>query len=151
MTLNAGATLDALVSHAMACGLFERVNQHEPKNAPGNGLSCAVWADTVRPSVTSGLAATSVQVIYKLRIYTNMLSEPQDAIDPQVLNAVDVLMGELLGDYDLGGTVMCVDVRGIAGVRMDAQAGYITQGGVQMRVMTITLPTLVNDVWTENA
>lgn len=150
MSLNAGAHLNSLVSHAMTLGLFERVNAHEPKNAPGNGLTCAVWVDTVRPDPQgSGLAATSALVVYKLRIYTSMHSEPQDAIDPEVLNAVDVLWTSLIGSLTLEGSVRCIDVRGMAGVRMEAQAGYVKQADTEMRVMTITLPLLVNDVWAE--
>lgn len=151
MSLGATAVLDAVISHAKASGLFERVNGHEPKNPPGNGLSCAVWADRVRPANTSGLTATSAQILFKVRVYSSMQQQPYDAIDPGILNAVDVLWTAYIGDLTLGDTAMSIDVRGMAGDRMDAQAGYVpsSDGGPQMRVMTITLPVLINDVWVE--
>jgi hypothetical protein len=140
---------NVIQSHALASGLFERVNTHEPKNAPGNGLTCAVWAQSVTAVNSSGLASNTAQVVFMVRVYSTMLQEPQDAIDPYLLNAVDVLYATYLGDFTLGDTVRCIDVRGQAGVRMAAQAGYITQDGNQYRVMTITLPVLINDAWDE--
>ena len=149
MSLNATAILDVIISHAMETGLFERVNGHEPRSVPGNGLSAAVWADRVRPAISSGLASSSAQILFKVRIFSSMQTQPYDAIDPNVLNAVDVLWGLYIGDLTLNGQAMAVDVRGMGGDGMMAQAGYIPQDGVQLRVMTITLPVLVNDVWVE--
>lgn len=153
MSLGGTAILDVIISRAMATGLFERVNGHEPLSPPGNGLSAAVWADRVMPAIGSGLASSDVQILFKVRIYSSMLQEPQDAIDPGVLNAVDVLMSAYMGGFTLGGSVKAVDIRGMAGVVLDAQAGYVPvpQGGAPMRVMTITLPVLVNSVWDEVA
>lgn len=144
--------LDRIVSHAMASGQFERVNQHEPKSAPGNGLHCAVWAQRIGPDRRgSGLASTSAHLIFNIRIYMSMVSEPQDAIDPAVMAAVDALMAAYAGDFTLGGLVRNVDIRGIDGIPMTAEAGYLNQDNKIYRVMTITLPVLVNDAWAEAA
>lgn len=149
MALDTTGILDKVVSHAMASGRFDRVNQHEPKNAPGHGLTCAVWANQIGPARGSGLAATSALVVLNVRIYTNMLAEPQDAIDPRVADATDALFNAYIGGFTLGGTVQAVDVRGMAGIPIAALAGYINIGGVLYRCMTITLPVIVNDVWAE--
>lgn len=152
MSLNGNAILNAVISHAMELGLFERVNGHEPRNASGSGMTCAVWIDTLRADpARSGLAVTSAHMVLRLRIYSSMLQEPADAIDPQIIDAVDVLFNVYVGDFTLGDLVFAVDVEGMAGPRLEAQAGYITQDGQQMRVMTITLPLLIGDVWTEVA
>lgn len=143
------AVLDAVVSHAMASGRFETVNAHEPKNAPGNGLTCAVWVDGVVPVLSSGLASTSAVLRLNVRIFTNMLGEPQDLIDPNVMVAVDELFAAYIGDFELGGLIRNVDVRGQHGVPLSAQAGYINQDQVMLRVVTITLPLIVNDAWEE--
>lgn len=45
---------DNVVSLALASGRFEHVNQHEPKNAPGNGLECSVWMNNIVPIRPSG-------------------------------------------------------------------------------------------------
>ena len=152
MSLDASAIVDAVASHAMASGLFDRVNLHEPKNAPGGGLTAAVWADTMGPiPAASGLASTSGRVVLKVRTYTNMMSEPQDAIDPAMLRAVDILLTAYSGDFTLGGLVRNIDLLGAHGTGLSAQAGYINVSGQMMRVYDITLPIVANALWTQEA
>lgn len=146
--MNIAGILDGVVSHAAASGWFERVNSHEPKNAPGKGLTAAVWVQSMGPVPTgSGLQATTGHVVFNVRVYSSMLQEPQDAIDPNMLAAVDALFAAYSGDFDLGGTVRCVDLLGQAGTPLSAQAGYLTIDNKIFRVMTVTLPVLVNDAW----
>lgn len=147
MALDTKAILDAVVSHALASGHFERVNQHEPKSAPGNGLSAAVWVDRVGPARGSGLAMTSALLVLNVRLYTSMLSEPQDAIDPNLMAAHDALMTAYSGAFTLGGLVRSVDLLGAAGTPLSSQAGYLNQDSKLFRVITITLPVIVNDCW----
>ena len=148
------AVFDKVVSHAAASGYFERVNQHEPKskNPAGTGMTCAVWMQSIRPSAkSSGLAATSGRLEFTVRIYTSMTAEPQDAIDPAVLRAVNALMTAYSGDFELGGEVRHVDLLGAEGVPLSAEAGYLEQGGRLYRVMDILLPLIVNDLWNQEA
>lgn len=151
MALDISTILNNVISHAMASGMFERVNQHEPKNAPGNGLTCAVWVDRIAPTQSSGLSSTSAVVTFRIRLYSNMLQEPQDSIDPNIVLAVDSLMTAYSGDFDLGGSVRNVDLLGLAGLPLQAQAGYLNQDSKLFRVMDITLPVIVNDVWDQVA
>jgi hypothetical protein len=152
MALDTVAILDRVVSHALAAGYFERVNGHEPKTAPGHGLHAAVWVDSVKPaSGQSGLIATTALFVVNVRIYQNMIAEPQDMIDPRVMAAVDALMTAYSGDFELGGTVRNIDLMGMAGTPMAAQAGYIQQDGKVYRAVTITLPLVINDVWSQAA
>jgi len=144
--------LDRVVSHAMALGLFERVNQHEPKNAPGNGLTYAVWSQSMQPlPLASGLASTTGRIEFNCRIYTSMLQQPYDMIDPNIITATDKLMAAYSGDFDLGGTIRDVDLLGEHGTPLSANAGYLTQDSKTFRVMTITLPLIVNDLWDQGA
>ncbi len=55
--------LDGVISHALATGLFDGgVNGHEPKSSPGNGLTCAVWAQRVAPvALASGRTTRSTR------------------------------------------------------------------------------------------
>ena len=148
MSLNVIGLLAAIESHALSLGRFDRVNTHEPKNAPGSGLTCAIWADRIEPARgASGLAATTSRVTFNIRVYTSMLQEPQDAIDPAVMEAVDALMAAYSGDFELGGQARNVDLLGQTGTPMQAQAGYLTIGSTMYRVVTVTLPVLVNDLW----
>jgi len=141
--------LNALVSHAMAIGYFERVNTHEPKSAPGNGLYCAIWVDTIDPVTSSGLAATSGRVAFHIRVYSNMLGEPQDDIDPNILGAVCGLLDDYTGQFELGGAggTRNVDLLGQHGQALSAAAGYVNMDGRIYRVMVIVMPVLVNDLF----
>lgn len=142
--------LDHVVSHAMTTGHFDRVNSHEPKSAPGNGLYCSVWVDNVRMA-TSGLDVVSATVVFKVRVGSNMIAEPQDGIDPQIMNAVDALMTNYIGDFTFDGTVRSIDVFGSEGEGLSVDAGYVEQDKKMFRIMDITLPVTINDLWTETA
>ncbi len=148
--MNVTALYDAVVSHALTLGQFEQVNTHEPKNAPGNGLDCAVWVQEIGPT-SSGLAATSARVEFSVRIYSNMIQEPQDLIDPNIFKAVDALLTAYSGDFTLGGTVRAVDLSGMGGNPLKAVAGYLGVDNKLFRIMTVTLPVLINDAWTQAA
>jgi hypothetical protein len=148
MAVDIEGILGAVVSHAMASGHFEKVNGHEPKAAPGKGLTAAVWVQAIAPVPRgSGLATTTGRIELRDRIYTPMVQEPQDAIDPAVLTATIDLMGAYSGDFTLDGRIRNVDLLGQAGVPLSAQAGYLNQDGRLFRVMDITLPLIVNDIW----
>lgn len=151
MALDINGILNAVVSHALALGHFEAVNGHEPKNAPGTGLTAAVWVDRVDTVRSSGLDSTSVRLLLNVRLYTGAEQEPADAIDPALLTALDELMRAYVGDFTLGGLVREVDVRGTHGIGLEARAGYLQQDAALLRVMTITLPAIINDLWEEVA
>lgn len=138
-----------IVSHALRLGRFESVNQHEPKNKPGNGLRAAVWVESIEPVTSSGLASVSGRVTFSFRIYQNFKSEPEEAIDPDVLKACNDLMREYSGDFDLGTTVRHIDIFGSAGFGLSARAGYLDIDRSLYRVMTLTIPIIINDLWTE--
>ena len=143
--------IDNVVSHAMQLGIFESVNSHEPKSAPGSGLRYAVWADAIMPiAAASGVASTSGKVVLNGRVYGNMLQKPEDDVDPQIITAVTTLIGAYSGDFDFGESVRNVDLLGMYGQSLSAQAGYVTIGGAMYRVMTITVPIVINDMWSQN-
>lgn len=151
MAVDIDGILNAIVSHALSTGYLDQVNQHEPKNRPGHGITGAVWVDHIRPVQSSGLNSTSVVMVFNLRLYTSTLQEPQDAIDPEMVRTIDALFTAYIGDFTLGGLARGVDVRGIEGAPLDGQAGYLKQDEVLYRVFTITLPVVVNDAWDEEA
>lgn len=145
-------TLFNRVSSALATlGIFERINTHEPENAPQNGYTAALWVDRIEPVLSSGLESTSVRVAFLLRLYTTLTQEPADIIDPVLLTNTDTVLAVFSGDFTLGGAVREVDLLGQFGPGLSAQAGYINIGGTMYRVMTVTLPLIVNDVWAQEA
>jgi hypothetical protein len=146
------ALFNAVVSDAKACGWFDRVNAAEPMSAPGHGLSAAVWIQAGPNPVgtESGLDKASGLVIFNVRIYTPLTAAVRDEIDPKVTKAVSALFRRWHDNYDFGLNPMVrnVDIFGQAGVRLDSRAGYVEVSGQMCRVMTITLPVIVNDIWT---
>jgi hypothetical protein len=149
--LSSQALVDKLASVALTTGRFDRVNMHEPKAPPGSGLTAAVWVQELRPISTSGLASTSVLFVAVLRIYTNMLQEPQDAIDPLVCDAADDLVARFSSGFTLGGVVREVDLLGAYGTGLAVLAGYLTIQQTMYRCMDLILPLVLNDVWDQGA
>ena len=143
---------DALVSKAAATGSFRRVNSHEPKAAPGSGLTLAIWADSIQPvAQASGLASTSGVVTFLARAYGNMLQKPEDEIDPRLMASASVLIGAYSADFTLGALVRNIDLLGMYGRKMGGQAGYVTIGGAMYRIFTVTVPCVMDDLWSQEA
>lgn len=153
MAINAQDIVDRLASHAMTTGVFDRVNTHEPKNKPGRGLTCAIWVDRIEPARgRSGLASTTARVVMNVRVYTNMLQNPQDAIDPSVMAATDLLFEAYSGDFQLGDETRWIDLLGATqGHPLFSQSGYINIDNMVYRVITITVPVIVEEAWTQTA
>ena len=140
---------DRVTSLALSSGYFDTVAQHEPKNAPGKGLSLFVWLTRFVPIQTSGLNSTSVRIDINAQLRCSMTREPQDDIDLDLIEAADALCAEINGDLDLGASIRSVDVFGQHGASLDGVSGYIDQDGHKFRVLDITVPCLVNDAWTQ--
>ena len=151
MAINSQDIVDRVASHAKATGLFDRVNKHEPKNKPARGLTCAIWVDRIEPARgRAGLQSTTARVVLNVRVYTNMLQNPQDAIDPNVMRAVDVLFEAYSGDFQLGDANRWIDLLGATqGHELFSQSGYINIDNMVFRVMTITVPVIVEEAWTQ--
>lgn len=150
--LNAQSIINATIDVALATGLFDVVNGHEPKSPPGSGLTAAVWVQRILPADgASGLGDTAALLLLNLRIYTSMRGANDDAIDPAVTDATDQLMTGFNAAFTFGGLVRNIDVFGEFGTKLDGQAGYITIGTAVYRCMTITVPCVINDVWPQAA
>lgn len=144
---------DELVSTAQRTGLFDSVAGHEPKNAPGSGLHCALWISEMRPAM-SGLTAVSLALEFQYRVYLSMLSDPQDAIDPTVTRAAASLFSTLCSNFlldDTTGAIRNVDIFGTASQGMRAKPGYLSQDSKIFRVMDLFVPVILNDMFTEAA
>jgi hypothetical protein len=108
--------------------------------------------DSIRAIRTSGLSATSAQIVLNARIYTSLLQEPYDLIDPNVLSATVAFIGALTGDFELGGAddVRNVDLLGANGESLSGKAGYVEIDHRMYRVMTIVIPVIINDIWAQS-
>jgi hypothetical protein len=149
--MDSAGIFDKLESHAASLGIFEQVNTVEPKSPPGNGVTAALWLDSVGPARGSGLTSTDALLVFMLRIYSNPFAGPREAIDPAVLAAVDALITVYSGHLTLGGTVMQVDLLGRTGTSLRSQAGHVRLDNTIYRVVTLTVPVIVADTWPQAA
>lgn len=139
---------DAVISDVQASGYFDKVNAYETKRRPLTKMTAAVWLQSIDPiALASGLASTSALIVFIVRMYMNMLREPQDGIDPLMAKATSNIMRRYHGDFDFGGVIRNVDLLGHFGTSLRAEAGYQEIDKVNFRVMDITVPCIVNDVW----
>lgn len=146
------ALFDQVRTHALGLAIFDRVATHEAKSKPGNGVSAEIWVNLIRPLPNvSGLASTAGLVSFHVRIRTNFAQKPEDDTDKRLLTASTALIAEYSGHFTLGGTVMDVDLLGAHGESLGGQAGYLEQDGTLFRVMTVTLPIVLDNLWTQAA
>lgn len=150
MSLDVTGIVAAVQSHAQQIGGIETVVTNEPKSAPGNGISAAIWAEGITPvPANSGLNSVSVLLVLMVRVMKPMLSLPYGGIDPDLLTAASSLMNAYAGAFTLGGEVQSIDLLGRYGTKMAGKAGYITLDKSMFRVIDISLPLVINDVWTQ--
>jgi|SRR6188768_20205 len=148
--MNVPGILDAVVSHALSLGIFEVVNTFEPTTSPSKDLSAAIWVNDIEPVQSSGLNETSVRIELTVQIMTHTIQDPIDMIDPSLLEAVDTLLDTYSNDFTLDGLLREVDLLGSEGTPLRASFGYVDYDDNQYRVAIITLPLIVNDVWSQN-
>lgn len=142
------AMMQKIETHALRSGLFDNVLRHEPKGAPGKGLTFACWLQSMGPARgVSGLAVTTALVTFSGRIAIDMMREPQDQIDADLGSAVSKMMVAFTGDLTLGGLAKQLDALGQHGPPLSATAGYLNQDSRMFRVSVINLPYVVNDAW----
>ena len=145
-SLDCEALMNSIVSHCLTLGVFESVNMHEPEGNAGNYFA-ALWVQSIDPVQTSGLASTSVRVAFTLRLYSNLVAKPGDEVDPNLAGAVSDVMEGLSADFTLAEQAREIDLLGQYGLGLSAKAGYLNLSGAVYRVMDITVPVIVDDVF----
>jgi hypothetical protein len=150
MSLAVSDIYAGVVSHARRLGVFNQVLTHEPKAAPPSGLTCSIWLNSLEPiAEVSGLAVTSLRLELSIRIYENFKAQPEDDIDKRLLDAASKLMESYTEDFTLDGDVMDIDLLGAHGEPLRAEGGYLNQSGDLYRVVVMTLPIIIADVYTQ--
>jgi hypothetical protein len=148
--------MDALISHALSSGHFVSVNAVDVGSTPTNeGLTAVLWPRRITPAPgRSGLASTSVVMTFVMRLFHSSVSDPLGQIDPIMLNATDALLNAFSGDFTLGGIVAEVDLLGQYGEQLRSDSGWLDMGGgadesKKFRIVDITIPLIINDIWTQ--
>jgi hypothetical protein len=145
------ATQDQIETIARRLGRFDKVQTHEPKSAPGSGLTFAAWLQMLRPvAAMSGLAVSSMLVVFNARIYLSMLGEPMDSIDVNAAAVAAEMMAQLHGGFVLPGISPDraeLDLLNRHGVPLEARAGYLNQDGKLLRIIDLFVPVIAYDVF----
>ena len=137
-------TLRFIQSHLAASSRFVHTQIGEPKSPPAGGLTASVRMDGQAVSLLSLQSTIETHTVI-IRIYRNMLAEPQEDAEIEVAQAVSEVEEDLIGDFDLGGTVRNIDIGGQHGAGVSARWGYVDVGGTLYRIADITLPFIVDD------
>lgn len=80
-----------------------------------------------------------------------MLAEPTESMEKEFAKAVSSILSDIIGEFDLGGSVRSIDVAGIYGSSIAVSYGYLDLGGTMFRIADITLSLIVDDSATTTA
>tara|TARA_R110002020_G_scaffold393611_1_gene603772 strand:+ start:69 stop:524 length:456 start_codon:yes stop_codon:yes gene_type:complete len=151
MAFDASNTLDAVAGHLLASGYLRDVMIGEPKSPPsGDQLTASVFLNSI--SVAEVTLGTTIEShVLTLRIFRNMLAEPTETMEKEFAKAVSSILSDIIGEFDLGGSVRSIDVAGIYGSSIAVSYGYLDLGGTMFRIADITLPLIVDDSATTTA
>ncbi len=138
-------TLVTVEGFLQASGYFQKTQVGEPKSPPREDLSVSVFMANVALDRLFLDGGTGESHVVTVRIYKNMLSEPQENIEYDLAQVISQVTSDFLGDADLGSTIMTIDAGGIYGTAIRVDWGYLDVGGIMYRIADITLPLIVND------
>lgn len=144
------ALFSEVTSHAQSLGIFTGgVNAHDPDNPP-SGPAYAVWLSGIIPAPrASGLAATSGRVEFTGHIMTPRRSRPLDEVEQDVMLLAVDLIAAYSANFTLDDEVMEVDLLGTYGAPLGAEAAFADFQGTPLRVMQVTLPVIIDGLWTQ--
>jgi len=145
MAFKVKSTLQAVASYMEASGYIRNVSVGEPKQPlEGRGLSAAIFMSSA--NVVELTLATTIEVhVAMIRVYADMLREPLEANEFEMSEVVGDILSDLLGEYDLGGTIRNIDAAGQYGTAVSTSWGHIDLSGKMYRIADITLPLIVDD------
>ena len=138
-------TLKIIESKIKASGQVRYSQVGEPKAPPGSLPAAAIYMDSVRIYRTTVDGGTGEVHTVNVRIYADMLLEPQEWNEYGLAEVAENLVNALLIDADLSSKIMQIDAAGMAGQGVAMNWGYLDVGGKMHRIVDISLPLLVND------
>ncbi len=142
---NVKSTLEKIESYLRADGKIPTTTIGEPKNiAPGVQIVGAVYMNRVTVTKVMVGGDTEELHVVTIRLYRDMLAEPVKTLEVDMATAVQRIVSDLAGEFDLGATIRNVDVAGINGTPISTDWGYVDIGGKMYRNADITLPLIVD-------
>jgi hypothetical protein len=151
MSLGIQNIIDNVASHAMSTGYIDTLVGYLSKQSPTNGITAAIYVESITPIKSSGLSNTSIRLELEMQIYSSTYQEPYDTIDSGLVLATDAVFTNFIGDFDLGGESRHIDIFGAHGRGLYVRSGYFNLDGKEFRVFQIMIPIIVDDVWAQAA
>lgn len=147
MAFNINSTLDTVLSYLKADGRFPNVQIGEFKQPPvtKEKIAAAVFMDRVEVILLFANGGTRENHVVTIRVYKDMLEEPEASVEKAVAFAISEISSDLMGDFDLGASIVNIDVAGAHGPVYGAVWGYIEVSGRNYRIADITVPLIVDD------
>lgn len=148
MPFDVTASMRALESHLLSSGRFVHVQVGEPKAVvDSDGFVAALMMDHAQ--IVSLTMSTTIELhVVTIRIYKNMLAEPQDQWEIDGAKIYSEVSDLLYADFTLGGQVRNIDFGGEHGSTYQAIWAYGDIGGPIFRVVDITVPLVVDGATT---
>lgn len=145
MAVDPVAVLDAIESFAQRSGYFAEVHRGEPKSpaAAGDRLSAAVFYSGAKNVVMMLNRPVELHVVM-LRIYENMLNEPEGDIETNVVRVAGQFKDDIERAVALGGAIRNVDAGGIHGDSLGWTMGHVELGGTFYRIADVLIPLVVD-------
>jgi hypothetical protein len=137
-------TLKQVQSYVDSGGYFKSSQIGEPKNPPTQALHAAVFMGEVSQIMVFAGGETRERHTVTVRVYDNAFAEPAEDVELEMARAVNALVNDIVGDADLGATIMSVDVAGMHGAPLSVRWGHVDVGGTMFRIADITLPLIVD-------
>lgn len=148
-----GQLLTDITDYVQQTALFDSVQSFELDGNIGHFVAAVFPAsDALEPvEGLSGINVTSLRVTFIVRLYLAVSQQTPDVIDPKMVNATATIMRKFNGRFTFGETVYAIDLLGESGIKLSARAGYLKVGSPDApalyRIMDITVPVLLADVW----
>jgi hypothetical protein len=149
MAFNIGTTLDNITSHISASGYVNDVQVGEPISVPdaNDRIFVGVWMTSA--SVVEVTLSTTVEIhITNVRLYKRAaLGQGDDSgdVEKDLALAVSQISSDLIGEYDLGGSVRNIDMAGQYSEGMTATWGYVQIAQTVFRMVDLVVPLIVDD------
>lgn len=146
MAFDITRSLHVIENQLLSSGIFKsNVQIGEPKAAPTALMMACIWMDRFHVASVSLTEAREIHAL-TVRIYRNMINDNQELIETEMATAVSKTLAALYKDFDLGDTVITVDVAGWYHKPLEVKWGYVHIGGENrlFRIADISICLIVD-------
>lgn len=142
-------TLEVIENHLSTGGWLDSVEVGEPKTPPLSQLHAAIWMLAAKVVMVFGNGTRELHTV-RIRIYKNMLDDVKQT-ELDMANVASDVISSFYGEFDLGETVVNIDIGGAYGDPIGVEFGYFELGNHWFRHCDIDVGLVVDstDLLTE--